>query len=515
MSRQNLIYALLLMVLCFYSCKENTQSHKSKSEIDDKKDYVVITGEILNSQRADSILIRFGGNIPYNRKVGVDESLLKFGSGEKFYFKSRNIDKLERISIFTYPNQQSDRYSAALRNYLVSPGDSIHITINQVLENTHYAFSGVGAEKFQAKWRTDQLGYAANHATLSRLRGKKYQMNILEGYAFSFKMGDSIVNRQKKELNSYRNEITNDVYQILLADVIGETHTDFKSFWGINPSVLTLDELTGLKDMLHQSLETNINQELLALSPSYIRFISTQLGSKLYLEQPDNPSYNYQNLYSKNFQELCAIFRNEYSGLLREKLLVYNMQLGKVGDPLGFEDCLYQSYELIKTPELKEIIEDWFGKKLRGTNMFDFSLPNTNGKIVSLKDFEGKVIYIDIWFTGCSGCIQLAGEFDKTVYPKFKNNPDFEVVSISMDRNKEQWIESVNSELYGLREYTNLFTDGLGVNHPLIKYYGINGGPTTMIIDKQGKMYAFTPPKHGKMKELIQLIEDALMYNPD
>src|SRR5690606_5969300 len=155
------------------------------------------------------------------------------------------------------------------------------------------------------------------------------------------------------------------------------------------------------------------------------------------------------NVNLKRFDDLCAKFRKNYTGLLREKLLLHNLLNLSVQDTEGFDDCLKKSYDLIQTPVLKEIMDKWYGRKVKGAEAYDFALPDTRGHMVNLKDFGGKVVYIDIWFTGCGGCIGLARKVDKMVYPKFKDNPEVVFVSISLDKDRERWLKSVEGEKYG------------------------------------------------------------------
>lgn len=131
-----------------------------------------------------------------------------------------------------------------------------------------------------------------------------------------------------------------------------------------------------------------------------------------------------------------------------------------------------------------------FGK---GSPAFKFHLNDTANRIYSPKDFYGKVFIMDFYFTGCSGCIALSKAMPP-VLEEFRNNPDVVFISVNLDRSLKMFKDAVKGGKYTHPEYLNLYTNGKGYDHEMIQYYQINGCPTVLIFDKNGKMLNSDPP---------------------
>ncbi|HMC84842.1 MAG TPA: hypothetical protein VKI61_04925, partial [Chitinophagaceae bacterium] len=98
---------------------------------------------------------------------------------------------------------------------------------------------------------------------------------------------------------------------------------------------------------------------------------------------------------------------------------------------------------------------------------------------------------------------------EKSVYPLFENNNEVVFLSLCGDKDKVTWLRSVEQELYTRRKNVNVYTNGLGFNHPFTKYYDFDGGPFSLLIDKKGCIFSGTPPT-ADMKALNDLIQQAL-----
>jgi peroxiredoxin len=143
---------------------------------------------------------------------------------------------------------------------------------------------------------------------------------------------------------------------------------------------------------------------------------------------------------------------------------------------------------------------------------FPFEFKDTLGRIVKLDDFKGKVIFMDFWFTGCKGCVDVAKALHTSVLPVFKNDTNVVFMAVSLDVNFLQWRNSVRKGIYTSEGELNVFTMGMGGDHPFYKHYGYSGAPHTMLIDSSGCVVSTSPPFPGP--DLVKMIRSALSTNP-
>jgi thiol-disulfide isomerase/thioredoxin len=94
-----------------------------------------------------------------------------------------------------------------------------------------------------------------------------------------------------------------------------------------------------------------------------------------------------------------------------------------------------------------------------GEPAFDFSYPDSDGNMVSLSDFKGKLVFLDLWASWCSPCFE---EFPymRDLQEKFSNE-DFVMIGIGLDEEKSTWEYTLSQnelpwiQLYGGGELEN------------------------------------------------------------
>ena len=116
----------------------------------------------------------------------------------------------------------------------------------------------------------------------------------------------------------------------------------------------------------------------------------------------------------------------------------------------------------------------------------DFSAPNTEGEMVSLKESMGKVTLIDFWASWCGPC-RVENPNVVALYNEF-HDKGLNIIGVSLDREdqKEKWLEAIATDKLTWTQVSNLqfWQD------PIAKQYSVQSIPATFLLDANGKIVA-------------------------
>jgi protein SCO1/2 len=102
----------------------------------------------------------------------------------------------------------------------------------------------------------------------------------------------------------------------------------------------------------------------------------------------------------------------------------------KTGFYLGFFVLLVVGFFLI----LSYAVPEFAHPKIKPISTVQpFAFPDQEGKTITNKDVEGKVYVATFFFTTCTSVCPRLNNNLKPVYTKFKNEPDFKILSYTCD----------------------------------------------------------------------------------
>jgi len=116
---------------------------------------------------------------------------------------------------------------------------------------------------------------------------------------------------------------------------------------------------------------------------------------------------------------------------------------------------------------------------LPDSNAAEFLLQDINDNTVKLSDYRGNVVLLEFWATWCPPCRAAIPGIEK-IHRKYKEK-GLVVLAISLDKSDWNFVKSFLAT-YGVTYSVLKGTDDIPAR------YGVRSIPTTMIIDKTGKI---------------------------
>ncbi|MFC2127621.1 TlpA family protein disulfide reductase [Bacteroidota bacterium] len=230
--------------------------------------------------------------------------------------------------------------------------------------------------------------------------------------------------------------------------------------------------------------------------------------------------FKMQDFYFKNnAAELVDRFKQIENSFMKERYALY-LSNKLINSNNGMDGTCRKQVDglstFIKSEQIKTNLDSLYiqlskselGYKhlLKGKPAPGFTFEDVNGKMVSLSDFKGKYVFLDVWNIYCGPCIAQIPYIKK--YEEELKDENIAFVAVSCDRQKEKqkWRDFVvKKEMVGHQ----LIMDK-GRDSEFLMDYNIKGFPTFMVIDPEGNMvdYKFLMPERKEfLPTLLSIIK--------
>jgi thiol-disulfide isomerase/thioredoxin len=258
---------------------------------------------------------------------------------------------------------------------------------------------------------------------------------------------------------------------------------------------------------------------------SYFDFIS-KIGepSNVSKSLPDIYLYKYEIEYLRRHRTIDSILQflnfieekvqdhalTDYLKSIYLKALIQSPSYWSKHEQLFTSDVLTTVLEREKNNQYGYLLDSplsSFYKSQNGEEAYNFSGIDIQGKRISLEEFDGKVIYMDVWATWCGPCLKHRSNVIDLA-KKYQNNDDVAILMVSVDSDYDRWSSFMKDE--GITPGTNLFIEN-GMRTDFGDNYNIKSIPRYILVGKNGKIVDSNMPEPSLASE--KAIEKALQQD--
>ncbi len=137
----------------------------------------------------------------------------------------------------------------------------------------------------------------------------------------------------------------------------------------------------------------------------------------------------------------------------------------------------------------------------------DFTLADASGKKVALRDFRGKVVYLDFWATWCAPCLAEMPA-SQELRRKFAGR-DVVFLYVSLDAQAADWQKYLAAKVVAGANAVHLH-DGGAFDGPAPRAFNVQSIPSYWLIGRDGRIISNHPPRPSTSPAIDNALEEAL-----
>nr|WP_198160638.1 thioredoxin family protein [Pedobacter panaciterrae] len=463
---------------------------------------VKFSGQVLSekNQYPDSIIIMtFFKDWMY---TGQEAFKVMVDSNGKFDFRISKITKPTKIRFSLFNSDKRKGYN----EYYIEPGDDVKLQIFRSIKRDSFYFAGKGSSKYNLteKLNYDYERYKPNKDILELGDTANFQSKL----ALFYNLVKHSVDKKLVLIKTFDPSLSNTMKNMLKYE-----YANYYESWAtiLTGTYIAYSENSVLRSLIRSSYNLYrdslllVPNEISILCPRYIVGFSEAIKMSHCLN--DKTDSIELNLYYNKL-------KNTSSGAFRERLLAeffispFALQYVSHYDQNVYDSLVVDASKFIISPILRQSIAAKV-KLRKNAKIYTAGFVDLNDKEFRIESLKGKIFLIDIWGDGCVGCAEFHRMFDRYVYPLFKANKNFVVLSINADKKKDTWIKAINSGIYTSRDYLNVSFGALDGGSAFLSYYNMNAYPFLLLVDEHQRIYSkFSASLSAK--ELIIMINGAL-----
>ncbi|MDL2302767.1 TlpA family protein disulfide reductase [Dysgonomonas sp. OttesenSCG-928-D17] len=139
-----------------------------------------------------------------------------------------------------------------------------------------------------------------------------------------------------------------------------------------------------------------------------------------------------------------------------------------------------------------------------GDKMPDFSLSSEKYGVLKSGKLNNKVLLINIFATWCGPCQLELAEVQKELWPKYKDNPDFVMLTVGREHTDEELTKYNEKKKFSFPLYPD-------PKRGFTSKFAVKQIPRTYLVDRNGIIvYMSIGYKKDAFKDLLKKIEDEL-----